>query len=205
MSFTGWWKSRHSILKSRSLDNIDEINAGKIFKIRYIGCTNLDQNEECNFNRTADGVLNNLSSKTLKKLPALELFIDSKSLSVTDKHFQGHSLLEVSLSDVRDILYRKKDSHYGKICIFVARHIPLSSCLKAHVLYCDTYNLAEELFETFRCAFEVFNQKTSGSSNNYCEIPTHKIPNEIKETTYTAKETLVLDLCDINDNGLTLE
>ena len=183
------------------MDEIDEIIAGKIFKIRYLGCRNLGENERCDFHKTADGVLNNFSRKTLEKFPALELFIDSNSLSMSDTSLTN-SLLEVSLSDVRDIFYRKKDRHYCKICIFVARHLPLSSGLKAHVVYCDSSNLAEELFETFRSAFHVFSQKAKVRSI-YPELSVYTAPEVTKEITQcVSKESTVSTLCDINDNGL---
>ena len=204
MSLTRWWHSRHSVVKSGSLDEIDEINAGKIFKIRYLGCRNLGENERCDFHKTADGLLNNFSRKTLEKFPALELFIDSNSLSMSGTHCPSlsNSLLEVSLSDVRDIFYRKKDRHYCKICIFVARHLPLSSGLKAHVVYCDSSNLAEELFETFRSAFHAFSQKAKVRSI-YPELSVYTAPEVTKEITqYVSKESAVSTLCDINDNGL---
>ena len=190
MSFATWWQSRHSILKSGSLDEIDEINAGKTFKIRYLGCCNLGEKEGCDFNTTADRLLNNIPEKMLKKLPALELFIDSKSLSVSDTHSQNNNLFHVSLSDVRDILYRKRDRRYGNICIFVARHITVNSNLKAHVLYCDTSKLAEQLFETFRSAFNVFGQKKVEN----CICPEISAPSAPKLANASAS-------CDVNDNG----
>jgi hypothetical protein len=170
MSLTAWWNFKHTILKSGSLDEIDKINAGKTFKIRYLGCCNLGEQERCDFSTTADRIVNNIPRKMLKKLPVLKLFIDSKSLSVSDTHSPKDTLFEVSLSDVRDILYRKRDRRYGNVCIFVARHIAVSSSMKAHVLYCDTSKMAEELFETFRGAFHVFDQTEHVDSSIYPEI-----------------------------------
>ena len=190
MSFATWWQSRHSILKSRSLDEIDEINAGKTFKIRYLGCSNLGEKEGCDFNTIADRLVNNIPEKMLKKLPALELFIDSKSLSVSDTHSLNNNLFHVSLSDVRDILYRKRDRRYGNICIFVARHITVNSNMKAHVLYCDTSKLAEQLFETFRSAFNVFGQKTVENCI-YPQISAPCAPKQANDSNF----------CDENDNG----
>lgn len=158
MNLIGWWKSRHNILKSETLDDIDELASGKIFKIRYLGCSHLDPNEECDFKKAADGILLNLTPSNIKKVPTLELFIDSQSLAIVDKNSTNPILLETQLADIREIFYRKNDCHYGKICIFVARHMQFSTALKAHVLYCDSFNTAEEVFNTFSHAFKVLRQ-----------------------------------------------
>lgn len=186
MNVIAWWKSRHTILKSNSLDAIDHISAGKNFKVRYLGCANLREDEICHFNQTADGLLNNFPRTSLKKLPTLELFIDSHTLSITDTNHLTQPLLEVSLTDVRDILCRKRDSYYGKICIFVARHVPLSSNLKAHVLFSDSYDSAKELYDSFCCAFNVFNNTTS--TPIYREIPAFKDGNDIVGKCYVSHE-----------------
>lgn len=200
MSFNGWWKSDYSVLDSKSLDEIDEVVAGKVFKIRYLGCTNLDHNEDCDFSKTAEQILSNLPAHVLKRVPVLDLFVDSKLLSVRDTQTEENTLLEIPISDVRDILYRKNDSHYDKICIFVARYIPLRSNLKVHVVYCDTSDLAEQLFETFCRAFNVGRPKVRGSCAKL-DIPVCLLPGDLKEKRYIAKETFVSTLPDVNCNS----
>ena len=127
MSLVRWWNYRHSILRTSTLDEMDEICAGKQFRIRYLGCTRLDRNGECDFQRIAGEILNNFPNGISKKIATLELFVDSKFLLVRETQNRSLTLLEISISDVRDILYRKRDVNYGHICIFVARDT-LSVC-----------------------------------------------------------------------------
>lgn len=175
MNWIPWWKSQHTALAPESMDEIDEINAGKHFNIRYLGCTCLDKDEGCDFNKTAGRILNNLSDKTIKKLPVLELLIDSQFLSVSDAFTQNSSLLHISLTDIRDVFYRKRDSHYNRICIFVARYLPFSPRVKAHVVYCENSILAEELYQAINSAFKAFHLKATAKTFRR-QVPARKFP-----------------------------
>ena len=198
MFFTQWWKSKHNILDSKSLDETDEIRGGKLFKIRYLGCTNLNENENFDFKENADVFLNHMSSASVKKLPALELLIDSNSVSLKDTLAPNQLLLEVPLSHVKDIWIRKSDSCYSKICFFAARHMPSSSHLKAHALYCSTSSVAEELFGTFQRAFKVCSQNITDSFSDHEKL-VYNNPMEMRETIgYIPSGSLT----DLNDNTL---
>ena len=175
MNWTPWWKSQHRALTPESMDEFDEIHAGKHFNIRYLGCTCLDQDEGCDFNKTAGRILHNLSDTAIKKLPDLELLVDSQFLSVSDKCTQNPSLLHISLKDIRDVFYRKRDNHYNRICIFVARYLPFSPRVKAHVVYCENSISAEELYQAINSAFKAFHLKATATSFRP-EIPARKFP-----------------------------
>lgn len=202
MIFTQWWKSRHSILDSKSLDETDEINGGKLFKIRYLGCTSLNENDNFDFEENAGVFLSDVPAASVKKLPTLQLFIDSNFVSLRDILAPSQLLFEVPLSYVKDIWFRKNDSRYGKICFFAARHMSSSSHLKAHALYCSTSSVAEELFGTFQRAFKVCSQNTTGSFSDH-EKPVYNNPVQIKETIeYIPNGSCVSVLNDLNDNTL---
>ena len=201
MNFLGWWKSKHYILKSRSFDEIDEITAGKVFKIRYLGCISLNKGESCEFNKIADGVLNSIPNDVLKKMPRLELFMDSKYLSVSETgSSRNNLLLEVFLSDVRDVL-RKQDRHYSNICIFIARSSPASQHLKAHVVCCDSSKQAQELLDTFRNAFKVFNYKKDEKNDK--KTSAHEHERMTRDIRYVSIPTLASTFSDENDNKFT--
>ena len=175
MTWVPWWKSGHRALTSDSMDEIDEINAGKHFKIRYLGCTCLDKDEGCDFNKTAGKILNNLPGTAVTKLPVLQLLVDSEYLTVSDASTQNHSLLHISLTDIRDVFYRKRDAHYNKICIFVARYLPFSPRVKAHIVYCENSIIAEELYQAIKSAFKAIHLKATAASFHR-EIPAKKFP-----------------------------
>lgn len=205
MIFTQWWKSRHSILDSNSLDETDEISGGKLFKIRYLGCTSLSENDSFDFKQNADVFLSDMPSANVKKLPTLELLIDSYSVSLKDTDLAANRLLfEVPLSHVRDAWIRKSDSCYSRICFFAARHVPASLFLKAHALDCGTSKVAEELFGTFQSAFQVCSQNTMDSFP-HVQKPVYdnsNYPMEMKETRECIPNLCVSTMSDLNGNTL---
>ena len=206
MIFSQWWKSRHSILDSNSLDETDEISGGKLFKIRYLGCTSLNENDSLDFKQNADVLLSDLPSANVKKLPTLELLIDSYSVSLKDLDLAANQLLfEVPLSHVRDAWIHKSDSCYSRICFFAARHVPESLFLKAHALDCGTSKVAEELFGTFQSAFQVCSQNTTDTFPQV-QKPVYDNPNypmEMRETReYIPNGLCVSTMSDLNGNTL---
>lgn len=162
------------------MDEIDEIVAGQSFKIRYLGKLDIEENNECKFHQTAKEMLAQYSPKSLEILPKFELVIDSTSLMITDRIGQEKpvELLTISLRDIRDVLYRKRDKHYGNVCIFVARDKPQSSSLKAHVLLCDNPVTTQKVFQTFCSAFDVINanDKQQRSSEELSHFESAKTP-----------------------------
>lgn len=200
MNLIRLWKTGHKLLKSPSLDEIDGVIAGRSFKIRYLGCTGIDENGECDFKQTADNIFAQYSSNSAINLVQFDLLIDSMSVMIRDIGGQGEPtvLFSTPLSNVRDVLYRHSDKRYGKVCIFVARDVPLCS-LKAHVLLCDNPKIATNMFESFTRAFSALRSTNkSHSRNNLSHIGRITTSNHDLKTGLKHSETIF----DINENRM---
>ena len=162
MNISRLGKNKHKILKSTSLDEIDGVFAGENFRIRYLGRTDVYENVNFNFEKTASEILAQYSKGSLERLQHFDLTIDSTFVVIRDQNQQRASmvLFNVLLSNVRNVLYLKKDKKYENICIFVAREAPQCG-LKAHVLLCDSPVIAKKIFESFQNAFLLANGMNS--------------------------------------------
>lgn len=149
--FTGW-KKKYTFLNSSGLDEVDRAIAGDSFAVKYLGQTDITINPEC----TAREILSRYSMKHLKTAPTQELMIDSTSITLRDNGCEDRPSVwfTIPISEIKNVIYRKRDGQYGNYCIFVARDVR-QRCLRAHVVSCNSSEETAKVFKSFQAVFNV--------------------------------------------------